>query len=115
MEQILNEISDQLIPENEKLNSIQFTKPNKLFKIISNKKLDEKYCKEIFEINPIIIKMFKKPEILDKNKINTYYYYSTDLLDIQKIQNYNDINMINLYDSVQPALFFFFQYFLFAI
>jgi len=101
MIEILNEIIKELNLKHkkEKLNSIQFTKPNKLFKIISNYKLDKKYCEEIFEINPIIIKMFKKPEILDNNKINTYYYYSTDLLDITKIKNYNDINMINLYDN----------------
>ena len=99
MEQILDDIIKQLIPENEKLNSIQFNEPNKLFKIISNNKLDEEYWKEIFEISPIIIKMFTKPIILDNKKINTYYYYSTDLLDIKKLKNYNDITMINLYDN----------------
>ena len=98
LKEIIEELKDNKISNNFNNIVIKFNNVNKCFKIISNDILSLEDYKNLFEINPIIIKIFTKPNIIN-NKINTYYYYSTDLLDIKKIQNYNDNMMVNLYDT----------------
>jgi hypothetical protein len=74
--------------------------PN-VFQIISNEKLVNKDPYFKASVKPIILKQFYKPEIIKEQYIDTFYYYSTDLLDIinHKPIGYIDNFMPNLYDS----------------
>ena len=72
-----------------------------VFKIISNTRLDsdDPYFKA--SVEPVVLKNFSKPKIINEQYIDTFYYYSTDLLDVNKHKpiGYKEILMPNLYDS----------------
>ena len=72
-----------------------------LFKIISNIKLDKEDSYFKASVEPIVLKNFSKPKIIDEQYIDTFYYYSTDLLDVNKHKpiGYKEILMPNLYNS----------------
>ncbi len=85
----------------DKTISFENNDSSKVFKIVSNTKLDinskeDPYFK--FSLAPIIFKNMSKPKIIGEQYIDTFYYYSTDLLDITKIKDYKVITMPNLYD-----------------
>jgi hypothetical protein len=84
----------------DKTISFEKTDLSKVFQIISNEKLVNKdpYFKS--SVQPIVLKNFVKPEIINEQYIDTFYYYSTDLLDTKKlIPEYKISLMSNLYDS----------------
>ena len=103
---ILNKLNKKI---NENPNSefidktITFEKKDlsQVFKIVSNTKLDitNKYFKD--SVKPLVFKNFSKPKIIKEQYIDTFYYYSTDLLDVNKHKpiGYKEILMPNLYDS----------------
>ena len=72
-----------------------------VFKIISNTRLDsdDPYFKA--SVEPVVLKNFSKPKIINEQYIDTFYYYSTDLLDVNKHKpiGYKEILMPNLYNS----------------
>ena len=82
-------------------NTIKFEKNKSinLYSVVSNEILSEEDYKNIFQLNPLVLKNFKRPDKTSDSKFDTYYYYSTDLLDIKKLQNYIAIMMISLYNT----------------
>ena len=74
-----------------------------VFKIISNTKLDKEDSYFKTSVQPLILRQFYKPEIINKQYIDTFYYYSTNLFDInnlfRKPNSYKTLLMPNLYDN----------------
>jgi hypothetical protein len=71
-----------------------------VFRIVSNRILDKSlYSKSL--VKPIILKQFSKPLVISEQNIDTFYYYSTDLLDVNKHKpiGYENFFMPNLYNS----------------
>lgn len=93
----------QIIKQLGTKNNNSFNSENKLFKIITHKLLDFKYYNNIFLTHPFITRKINKVEnYIQNNKLDTFFYYSTDLLDYKKTNN-TILLLYNLYED-KPIL-----------
>ena len=100
--------NSEFIDKTISFESIDFKKKDKpkLFRIISNTKLKNENEDDIHfnvSVKPICFNRIYKPDIINEKYIDTFYYYSTDLLNVDKLpkglNGYNTLKMLNLYDS----------------
>jgi hypothetical protein len=83
--------------------TISFEKEDlpQVFRIVSNTKLTEKDPYFNMLLKPLNLKLICKPKQYINNEIDTFYYYSSNLIDVEKLKDppYHKILMPNLYDT----------------
>ena len=95
---IIQELKGNVVSKNFDDIIIKFNDVNKIFRVVSNDVLDEKYLEDIFDNNPFIVNNIT--QIPKQSIIDVSYYYKTSLLIPTTF-----CNLKNLYTEIKPYIY----------